>query len=186
MMNFDMALLGADRRWGDAMDRLRWIRELAEAERKMEESGLVDLRAGFDAARVLQEETIDFCQDLKRSFVESASAFNQLKNSSVGTIKIYGISKTEADFMLFRNGYKLIFSVRKPGEITITFNHVATAFQSVDTNPTAQAPSQVRQDLLSAQWGPYGQLKWTFQGQQIQLDFLVRYYLTNFVKESAK
>src|SRR4051812_1889016 len=94
---------------GIKMDRISWIKDLVLAEQQMEDSGIIDMSAGFDAEKELEDATIEFLADLKTGFIEAASTFNQLKGSALGTIKIYGISKTRADFMLFRNGFKLIF-----------------------------------------------------------------------------
>jgi hypothetical protein len=166
------------------MEKINWIKDLVLAEQQMEDSGMVDMTAGFDPERELEGATTEFLADLKSAFVESASAFNQLKGSAVGTIKIYGISKTRADFMLFRNGFKLIFSLKHPGLITVTFNSTAPSFvpgQTVE-GPSTAAPV----DSLKARWGAYGELAWTSNDLPINLDYLVRYYLSRFVKESAK
>ncbi len=165
------------------MDKLDWIKDLVLAEQKMEESGMVDFSAGFDPESTLLNETVQFLDALKNKFVESASAFNQLKGSAVGRIKIYGISKTHADFMLFRNGYKLIFSMRQPGLIAITFNHLGTSY--IPTG-VPQVTSSGEEDLLHSHWGAFGDLIWTYQGQNIRLDYLMRYYLSRFIRESAK
>ncbi len=93
------------------MEKISWIKELVKAEQQMEESGLVDMTFGFDAERVLVQETIQFLMQLKTEFVDASSSFNELKPSALGRIKIYGIAKTHADFMLFRNGFKNDFLI---------------------------------------------------------------------------
>lgn len=168
------------------MDKLGWIKELVRAEQKMEESGVVDFGAGFDPAQLLVSESIDFLNQLKTAFVEAASSFNQLKGSAVGRVKIYGISNTHADFMLFRNGFKLIFALKEPGLISIRFHYVGATFVQV---PAASDNGQVvpqEEDQLQARWGAFGDLVWTYQEQPIKIDYLVRYYLTRFIRESAK
>ena len=70
------------------MDKIRWIKELVLAEQKMEESGMVELSSvSQDSETLLREETSEFLQQIKTAFIEAASAFNQLKGSSVGTQK---------------------------------------------------------------------------------------------------
>jgi len=164
------------------MEKMDWIKELVHAEQQMEEAGVVDMTAGFDPARESEEATIDFLLDLKMAFVEITSAFNQLKTSGLGLIKIYGISKTKADFMLFRNGYKLIFSMAGPGQIRI--------FQTA-TNPQfyfqpQSEDSNIETQILQAEIGAFGQMSWNYKGQPINMDYLVRYYVSRFVKDSAK
>ena len=165
------------------MDKLSWIKELITAEQQMEDAGVVDMTAGFDADKQLEESTIEYLNDLKIGFVESASAFNQLKGSSLGHIRIYGISKTRADFMLFRNGYKLIFNMRHAGLITVQYSAAVTGY----VPGTVGGPSSdLGQDVLKAEWGAFGQLKWTYNERTIELDYLIRYYMSRFVRDSAK
>lgn len=168
------------------MDKLVWIKELVRAEQKMEESGVVDFGAGFDPAQLLVTESVDFLNQLKTAFVEAASGFNQLKGSAVGRVKIYGISNTHADFMLFRNGFKLIFALKEPGVIGIRFHYVGATFVQVPAASDDGQKVQQEEDLLQARWGAFGDLVWTYSEQPIKIDYLVRYYLTRFIRESAK
>ena len=168
------------------MDKLEWIKELVRAEQQMEESGMVDLSAGFDPDRELKNETVTFINDLKNVFVESSSAFNQLKASTVGRIKIYGISNTIADFMLFRNGYKMIFTIRAPGQVAVTFHHMGTTIVPGQNAQINGGASLMDEDLLESCWGAFGDLVWSFKGQVIKIDYLVRFYLSRFIRDSAK
>lgn len=164
------------------MEKLSWIKELVLAEQQMEEAGVVDMEAGFDPAKQLEEATLDFVNDLKACFVEAASAFNQLKGSTLGHVRIYGISKTKADFMLFRNGYKLIFSLRQAGAILISHSSAGSHF----VPGTAAETQAFSGDQLRATWGAFGQLAWTYNDHPINIDYLVRYYMSRFVKDSAR
>lgn len=163
------------------MEKLSWIKELVLAEQQMEEAGVVDMEAGFDHGRQLEEATIEFINDLKAAFVEAASAFNSLKGSTLGHLRIYGISKTKADFMLFRNGYKLIFTLRQAGAIAVHHSSAGAHYVPGTTKEETQAA-----DLLTAAWGAFGQLKWTYNEHPINIDYLVRYYMSRFVKDSAR
>ncbi len=168
------------------MNDLSWIKDLVRAEKEMEESGMVDIGAGFDTDRTLQSESFKYLENLKSQFVESASAFNQMRGLSVGGVKIYGISNTHTDFMLFRNGFKLIFSLKRPGEISIRFS-----FQGAGLIPGANASETSSEDigsedLIQARWGAFGELAWVYRDKQVKSDYLVRYYLSRFIKESTK
>lgn len=169
------------------MDKLSWIKDLVRAEQKMEESGVVDFSFGFDPQQILFNESIGFLETLKASFIDASSSFNQLKSSTVGRIKIYGISNTHADFMLFRNGFKLIFALREPGVISIRFHYVGAGFVQMPaaSDNGAKVPTG-EEDLLIARWGAFGDLVWTYQEQNVKADYLVRYYMTRFIRESAK
>lgn len=168
------------------MDKLNWIKELVRAEQRMEESGVVDFGAGFDPGQLLASESMNFLNELKAAFVEAAASFNQLKGSAVGRVKIYGIANTQADFMLFRNGYKLVFALREPGVISIRFNYVGAQF--VQMPAVSDDGQKVPQDeeILNARWGAFGDLVWTYMEQPVKIDYLVRYYTSRFIRESAK
>ena len=84
-----------------------WIRELVSADEQIEKSVMIDMNLGLDTQRILVNETITFLLKLKADFADAAGNFNEMKPSALGRIKIYGIAKTHADFMLFRNGYKM-------------------------------------------------------------------------------
>lgn len=174
---------------GGRGDRLGWIKELVRAEQRMEESGVIEFGPAFDPAQILLTESIAFMNELKVAFVDAASAFNQLKGSSLGRVKIYGIANTHADFMLFRNGFKLIFALKEPGAVSIRFHYVGAGFQPAGAamTPGAGAVASVgEEDMLIARWGAFGDLNWTYQEQAIKTEYLVRYYVTRFVRESAK
>lgn len=170
------------------IDRVSWIKELVKAEHQMEESGMVEMSSGMDRDRVLAHATLQLLLTLKNDFTDSANAFNELKTSPVGRIKVYGIAKTHADFMLFRNGFKMIFSLKSPGQIGIRFNFIGTQFMNT---PGATESSQTVKDLmgehlLQAKWGPFDEVLWTFKGQAFQEENLVRHYTSMFTKESAR
>lgn len=202
-------------RVSNRQDRLAWIKELVRSEQRMEESGVVEYGPAFDPIQILTTESIAFMNELKTAFIDAASTFNQLKASALGRVKIYGIANTHADFMLFRNGFKLIFSLREPGIVAIRYHFVGAAFQGAgaiaspmatttaaavpvhgssaqNTVPSAHGTGAGavagggEEDLLLARWGAFGDLNWTYLEQPIKVEYLVRYYLTRFVRESAK
>ncbi len=170
------------------MEKISWIKELVKAEQQMEESGLVDMSFGFDADKILVHETIQFLLALKTEFVDSSTSFNELKPSAIGRIKIYGIAKTHADFMLFRNGFKMIFSLKAPGQISIRFNFIGTNYiPAQGTQEVAQSASNIMDEhIVEAKWGAFGELIWTYQNLPVKLEYMVRHYLTLFIKESSK
>ena len=164
---------------GVFMDKLTWIKDLVKAEQQMEESGVIEVTTGFDPEKHLTDETLLFLHSLKREFVDASTAFNQMKSSPLGRIKVYSISQTQADFMLFRNGFKLIFAMKVPGTISMKFHRAA------GLNPAFEQKAD-DEEVLVAQWGPFGDLVWSYNNQPIKKDYLVKYYATRFVKESAK
>jgi len=160
-----------------------WIKELVESERQMEETGMVDLSAITDDGKRLAQMTQDFLREIKELFADFASAFNSMKNTPLGSVKIYGISNTPADFMLFRNGYKLLFTALAPGRIAIGLHHQAS---QLPMGATASPQSPSNDGIIEAVFGAFGEVFWTYNSARVNPEALVRYYLTRFVKESAK
>ncbi|MEZ0390862.1 MAG: hypothetical protein ACAH59_01510 [Pseudobdellovibrionaceae bacterium] len=168
-------------------DRIGWIRELVKAEEQMEESGLVDMGSGTDTDRLLVQESLNYLQQLKTEFIEAATAFNELKASPLGRIKIYGIAKTHADFMLFRNGFKMIFALKAPGQISIRFNFIGPNYMpSQIPSVSNTAAPMMEEHVLEAKFGPFNELTWTFEGQTVRSQAVVKHHMTLFIKESAK
>lgn len=173
------------------MEKISWIKDLVKAEQQMEESGLVDMSFGFDPERVLVTETIQFLLGLKTEFVDSSSTFNELKPSALGRIKIYGIAKTHADFMLFRNGFKMIFAMKAPGQISVRFNFIGTNYIPTPGATNAESAGAananvMEENVVEARWAAFEELVWMYKGQTVKLEFMVRHYMTQFIRESSK
>lgn len=177
------------------LSRSNWIKDLVKAEEQLEESGVVDLSLGLDSQKAMAQEALNLLTRLKEDFIEAANAFNDLKASPLGRIKIYGIAKTQADFMLFRNGFKMIFYFKAPGVIAIRHHFLGTAFNSPTVSasgaagiPTAAmgAMAAIEETLIEARRGPFHDLLWCYQGEAVRQEALVKYHFTLFVKESSK
>lgn len=162
-----------------------WIRELVSADEQLEKSVMIDMNLGLDTQRILVNESIQFLLRLKNDFAEAAASFNELKPSVLGRIKVYGIAKTHADFMLFRNGYKMIFSIKAAGVISMRFHYVGNT-----AIPQPQAKENVTivmdEEMFEAKWGAFEEVLWSFKGQPFKTQYLVRHYMTLFIKDSAR
>lgn len=162
---------------------MEWIKELVEAEQKMEESGIIDVSPTFDQNKDLEGESILFLNKLKDLFIDHTAIYNKMRGATVGGVKIYGISKTKADFMLFRNGFKLFFSMKRAGVISAKIHYhgsdmLATQVEALD--------SMGQEDQIEARLGAFNEVIWTYQEQPINLEYLGKYYFSRFVKESTK
>lgn len=162
-----------------------WIRELVSADEQLEKSVMIDMNLGLDTQRILVNESIQFLLKLKNEFAEAAAQFNELKPSVLGRIKVYGIAKTHADFMLFRNGYKMIFSIKSAGVISMRFHYVGN-MAIPQPHMKEQATIVMDEELFEAKWGAFEEVLWTFKGQSFKTQFLVRHYLTLFIKDSSR
>ena len=168
-------------------DRIGWIKDLVRAEENMDENGIVEIAEVSDQDRFILLETLNYLNQMKAEFIEAANNFNELKTSAIGRIKVYGIAKTPADFMLFRNRYKMIFSIKEPGQISIRFNFIGPSFISSQI-PTAQSSTApvMEEHVIESQPMAFGDCQWTFRGQPVRMAALVKFHLTLFVKESTK
>lgn len=165
------------------METSNWIKELVHSEQQMEESGIIDVSTNLDPEVILTQESIQFLLKIKTELVDAINVFNELKPSPLGRVKIYGIAKTHADFMLFRNGFKMIFSLKAPGVISVALNFVGANYV---TSITENANQNIEEQLIEAKWGPFYEVVWTFNGQAFKLENMIRYYLSLFIKDSAK
>lgn len=162
-----------------------WIRELVSADEQIEKSVMIDMNLGLDTQRILVNDTIQFLLRLKTDFAETAAVFNELKPTALGRIKVYGIAKTHADFMLFRNGYKMIFSVKNAGLISMRFHYVGNLAIPQPTQKE-QVTIVTDEELIEAKWGAFEEVLWAFKGLSFKPEYLVRHYMTTFIKESSR
>ena len=159
-----------------------WIERLAKEEISMEQSGTVDLANHFDSAKQLEESSIDLMDRIRELFEIYTAKFNEVrsgKNGRMNVIKIFKISETINDFMLFRNSCKMIVARRSSQSITVSF--LNSSINSYDSK-TEKMKTQVQE--IRAMIGPFNNISWTFQGDPIEVEAFVKHYLTDFIKRS--
>jgi hypothetical protein len=172
-----------------------WIHELAHSELLPEAEKLLQKNYSFDPQQLIEESTIQFLTELKASFDSSIKLFNGYSegNTRFQEIKLYSSAQKVADFMLFRNQVKLIFSNTAHGIIQITFSHHLRAGMGVDGQTQRLQPSSplsssspLSQELLAqellAQIGPFRDVFWTYQGEKITPDQVAKFYLIEFCR----
>jgi hypothetical protein len=157
--------------------KMPWAAELAFDERRAERLGIVDFTNAYRKQELLKTRTLEFMSVLQNSFREHIELFNEARRNPGLAINIYKVSKTAEDFMLFRNGVKLIVSGQRAGLVSFAFNqYVGQLF----------APNQQAMTEVEASWGPFEQLYWSFKGERVQILDLVRYFMTEFVRQSFR
>jgi hypothetical protein len=175
------------------MDNLEWIRDLAMTEKKLDEDGFFEAMNVFDLDRILTQESVNFMLNLRLRFNDVIYQFNEVKFTADGRIKLFQVANTHMDFMLFRNSYKMVFSLREPGRVSIKFNfrtgqyipfqnHLAID-ASMDNKPESELMSE---HTIMAKWGPFHEVLWSFRDQMINVEYLVKYYMSYFIQESLK
>ena len=163
-----------------------WIEQLALEELNMEESGIVHMNEHLNPLHFLEESSIEFMNNLRERCEIYASKFNEYRGGiHNGTqIKIFKISNTINDFMLFRNSLRLVFARKANDLISIGFlNNGKDVFSARLNNK--ETPQQIPHEI-KAYVGPFMDITWRFQGEPVKIDALVRHYLSEFVRQSAR
>ena len=163
-----------------------WIENLALDEINMEESGIIDFNEHLNPLRQLEEASIDLMENLKELFEIYTAKFNECRSSKDNSraIKMFKISNTVNDFMLYRNTLKLVVARRSEDVITIGFlSNTGGAF-AARVNYEDGSSRAIHE--IKAHIGPFNNVTWKFKGENINLDALVKHYLTEFIKHSSR
>ncbi|MCB0355677.1 MAG: hypothetical protein KDD40_01650 [Bdellovibrionales bacterium] len=164
------------------MEKLDWIKDLLLEEQDKEVKGLVDVAIDIQPATSIEKESIHFLRELKNSFAEAANMYNGFRRDVSSQIKVYGVSKTVSDFMLFRNNVQLIFSLKEPGVIQVYSSQLNTDLVGM---PGENKSSRSLIHKIRAKLGAFDELQWTFKGEVFNVESLVKYYFSLFIRMSA-
>ncbi len=157
---------------------LPWPAELALEERRMLREGVVDYSQPINQTEYVRKLSLDYVKNLQKNFKGVLEQFNFTRKDAEALAQIYRVSGTECDFMLFRNGVKLVVSAQKAGRVVFAFNQYLGQVYA----PT----SGVQSFELEAALGAFQQLHWTYRGERVSSEDVVRYFFTEFVKQSAR
>lgn len=163
-----------------------WIEKLALDEVNMDQSGVIDLHSHVDTEQILEYSSIHFMEEIRDLFEIYTHKFNQnrLIQDSHRSIKIFKISNTVNDFMLFRNSLKLIIARRSYDVITIGFLSHSGGLYSARINAQEKPSPNVHE--IHAEVGAFNEIIWKFEGKKVNTHALVKHYLTEFIKLSAR
>jgi len=164
-----------------------WIENLALDEINMEESGVIKFSEHLDPMHMLEGSSIEFVERLKERFELYLNRFNQLRANQADktrTLKIFKISNTINDFMLFRNSVKLVIARRSPDVISLGFLSNSGGLFAARLNFEPDSTQKIHE--IKAHVGPFNNIHWKFNGENVEIDSLVRHYLTEFIKHSAR
>lgn len=166
----------------------KWVEQLALEEINMDESGVIRMDDHLNPAALLEEASIDFMNEIRDRFEFYINRFNQYRGgaNAGALIKTFKISNTVNDFMLFRNSLRLIFARRAHDVINIGFlsNGKDLFAPRLSENDTFE--QQVGAHEIRAHVGAFNQISWRFQGEPVVIDALVRHYLCEFIRQSAR
>lgn len=152
----------------------------------MEESGIIRFNDHLNTQQLLEESSLNFVNKLKDRFEFYLALFNQYRTNKDATraIKIFRISNTVNDFILFRNSLKLIVARRSPDVISIGFLSNNGGLFTARTTSENQSIHAIHE--IKAHVGPFNTITWRFQDEPVEVESLVKYYLTEFIKNSSR
>lgn len=170
----------------NSLNSTAWIENLAMDEINMEESGIINFNEHLNPQRLLEESSINFMEELKEVFEIALTRFNQFRGSHDNSkmIKIFKISNTINDFMLYRNSLKLVIARRSNDVISLGFLSNTGGLFSARMNNEEVSSSQIHE--IKAHVGAFNEISWKFKGETVKLHSLVKHYLTEFIKHSSK
>jgi len=163
----------------------KWLEDLALDELNMDESGIINFGEHINPSHLLEESSIGFMNELRDLFEIYVTKFNEYRGgtANLSQIKIFKISNTVNDFMLFRNSLRLIFNRRANDLITIGF--IASNGELLSARmSTGNNHESVHE--IKAHLGPFNNITWRFHGETVATKALVRHYLSEFIKNSAR
>lgn len=164
-----------------------WIENLALEELNMDESGVINFNHHLDPTQLLEESSIEFMDQLREKVELFTHKFNQYRGgiNSSAQIKIFKISNTVNDFMVFRNSLRLIFARKAHDLISIGFLSTSGNLMAPRLN-AKEAPMQNTTHEVKANLGPFNNITWRFMGEPIEINSLVRHYISEFIAASAR
>ena len=163
-----------------------WIENLAIEEINMEESGTVRINDHLTPNALLEQSSIDFMDTLRDRCDVYVTKFNEYRGTPEGQgqqIRIFKISNTVNDFMLFRNSLRLIIARKADDVVSIGF--LSGTKEVFPARMEQRDKTQRTHDIL-AHIGPFHNISWRFNGEPVNVDSLVRYYLSEFIRNSAR
>lgn len=163
-----------------------WIENLALDEINMEESGVINFSEHLDPQYLLEESSLKLMESLREKFELYVTRFNEFRGGpeSGSSIKIFKISNTVNDFMLYRNSLRLVFARKSQDVISIGF--LSNSGGLFSGRVSGDQPATNTPHELKAQVGPFNNIRWKFLGEDIEVDSLVRHYLTEFIQNTAR
>ncbi|MBC7385187.1 MAG: hypothetical protein H7301_03365 [Cryobacterium sp.] len=162
-----------------------WIHDLARAEGHPDAERLLGLGSSHDPHQMVEEETVRFLSGMREKFTEYCRLFNSYSEAGARfqDVKVYAVAQTAADFMLYRSQVKFVISNTAHGVIALAFaQHARTTFGFDGANPEAAPRSQ---ELL-AQIGPFRDVKWTFQGEEVRPEQIAKFYFSEFIRATRE
>lgn len=174
-----------------------WVETLAMEELSMDQSGIVHLDNHLDPAHFLEESSLQLMDQMRDLFEVYVHSFNQFRaqrnisknqdQQSTSLIKIFKISNTVNDFLLYRNSLKFIVARKSIDIIGLNFlSNAGGSFGARMSDYNHEHKAKLGGDEIKAHLGPFNEVSWYYANQVVKIDSLVKHYLTEFVRHSAR
>ncbi len=162
-------------------DSSGWIHDLTRGELSPEAEALLNLNRAGAPDQAIEESTVDFLNDLRSYFQEYVRVFNSFSEAGkkFAEIKIFNLTQGAADFMLYRNGVKLIIANTAHGVIQFSYDQHSAA----GTKNELEVPSA---EEILAQMGAFGNVRWTYRSETVEPDQVSKHYFAEFSRASRE
>jgi len=165
------------------IDSSGWIHDLTRAEISPEAEALYHLNRSGTPEQAIEESTVDYLTDLRAYFQEFVRSFNSFSETGkkFAEIKIFNLTQGAADFMLYRNGIKLIVANTAHGVIQFSYD------QHMNASPVAKVePGVPNAEEILAQMGAFGAIRWTYRSEKVECDQVSKHFFAEFVRASRE
>jgi hypothetical protein len=164
-------------------DSTGWIHDLTRVEISPEAEALYQLNRSAAPEQAIEESTVDYLTDLRAYFQEYVRAFNSFSDAGkkFSEIKIFNLTQGAADFMLYRNGIKLIIANTAHGVIQFSYDQHANASVSTKVDFLIPQPEEIL-----AQMGAFGAIRWTYRSESVESDQVAKHFFSEFVRTSRE
>lgn len=166
-----------------------WVESLALEEINMEESGVIHMDDHLNPAAFIEESSIKFMDQIRELVEFYVAQFNKYRGGQAGAqIKIFKISNTVNDFMLFRNSLRLVISRKASDLVTVGFLSGGKEVYS-PRSPSGQlesgsAPGHGHE--IRAHIGAFNEISWRYSGDPVDVNSMVRFYISEFIRHSSR
>ena len=157
-----------------------WIENLALDELNMNEKGTINMQNAISPASRFEESSIELMNTLKKRTQILVDKFNDYQKEPISQIKIFKISNTINDFMLFRNSLRLVFSRKSNDRIIVGFMIYGKEIS------TAKASDQKNFYEVRGKMGAFNQINWYFENEAIDVNSLLKYFISEFIISSVR
>ncbi len=167
-----------------SMNSDQWIHELARNEVTLDAQALLKGDSPSSPSQAIEEGTVDFLSDFRSLVQEYTRIFNSFSDGGkkFQEIKVFGMAQNPLEFMIFRNGVKLLVTHPAVGMIHIAYQR-HNAQGVVSSAPEIGFPETIE---IVAHLSTFGVVQWTSRGERVEVETLARFFFGQFVRATRE